>query len=126
MKIWQNAFNLYFDKTSLSELQEDTTTTTDNFTSDLWTTLQVFSKLFKENLLRELREHKRANRLLSRCGLVGARFAQQCNIFAPILLFCILDLFLLIYRDIGLFCKEDLDLKILRIVTFSHKFCSWP
>ena len=51
-----------------------------------WTTLQnVFKKYLKRTELRELREHKRANRLLSRCGLVGARFAQQCNIFAPIL-----------------------------------------
>ena len=83
---------------------------------------KCFQKIFKENLLRELREHKRANRLLSRCGLVGARFAQQCNNFAPILLFCILDLFLLIYKDIDIFCKEDFDPKMLRIMS-SH--ISW-
>ena len=78
------------EKTSLSELQEDTTTTNDNFT------FGQHSNAFKKYLKRTYSvnyESTSVRTAFPRCGLVGACFAQQCNIFAPILLFCILDLF---------------------------------
>ena len=124
MKIWQNAFNLYFDKTSLSELQEDTTTTNDNFT------FGQHSNAFKKYLKRTYSVNYESTSVRTACSpAVGWSVPVLHNNAIFLLRFCSFvfwTFFLLIYKDIDIFCKEDLDPKMLRIMTSSHKLGLWP
>ena len=98
----------------------------DNFTLDFWATLQnVFQKLFKENRAPWI-TRAQACEPPALPLWAGARFAQQCNIFAPILLFCILDLYFADLQRHWHIPQRGPWPQMLRIMTFSHKLGLWP